>query len=106
MPTYEYECDACGYSFEQFQSMLDKELKKCPKCAKRKLVRLIGSGTGVIFKGTGFYETDYKNKGSADSKAASEPKKESKKETASASNSTKKAAKSSKSKKSDTSSTT
>lgn len=62
MPTYDYECDGCGFTFEQFQSMTDKKLKKCPKCKKLKLYRLIGSGGGVIFKGTGFYETDFKTK--------------------------------------------
>lgn len=62
MPTYEYECNACGHTFEEFQSMSDKALKKCPKCAKLKLQRLIGSGAGIIFKGSGFYETDYKRK--------------------------------------------
>ncbi len=62
MPNYQYECDACHHSFEEFQSMSDKKLTKCPKCAKNKLVRLIGSGSGMIFKGSGFYETDYKKK--------------------------------------------
>ena len=62
MPTYEYECDNCGHSFEEFQAMSDKALKKCPKCAKMKLQRLIGAGAGIIFKGSGFYETDYKRK--------------------------------------------
>ena len=62
MPTYQYECDACGHGFETFQSMTDKKLKKCPKCGKNRLQRLIGSGSGVIFKGTGFYETDFKTK--------------------------------------------
>ena len=62
MPTYEYECDACGHSFELLQSMSDKKLKKCPECGKFKLHRLIGSGSGIIFKGTGFYETDFKTK--------------------------------------------
>lgn len=60
MPTYEYECDACGYGFEKMQSMLDKKLKKCPECGKNQLHRLIGAGSGIIFKGNGFYETDYK----------------------------------------------
>ncbi len=64
MPTYEYECNACGHKFEEFQSMTAKTLKKCPECKKLKLQRLIGSGSGIIFKGSGFYETDYKNKGS------------------------------------------
>lgn len=62
MPTYQYECLACGHSFEHFQSMLEKKLKKCPECGKNQLTRLIGSGSGVIFKGNGFYETDYKKK--------------------------------------------
>lgn len=62
MPTYTYECDACGHSFDFLQTMLDKKLKKCPECGKNKLIRLIGSGSGLIFKGTGFYETDYKKK--------------------------------------------
>ena len=62
MPTYEYECDACGHTFEEFQSMSDKALRKCPECKKMKLQRLIGAGAGIIFKGSGFYETDYKRK--------------------------------------------
>lgn len=61
MPTYDYECDACGHAFEEFQSMTAKVLKKCPKCAKPKLRRLIGTGAGIIFKGSGFYETDYRS---------------------------------------------
>jgi len=63
MPTYEYACPKCGHEFEQFQSMRDEPLKKCPKCRKTGLKRLVGSGAGLIFKGTGFYITDYKNKG-------------------------------------------
>ena len=62
MPTYEYECSACGHGFEALQSMTEAKLTKCPKCKKNKLSRLIGTGSGVIFKGTGFYETDYKTK--------------------------------------------
>lgn len=62
MPTYQYECGACGHGFEVLQSMMDKKLKKCPHCGKSKLHRLIGTGSGIIFKGTGFYETDYKRK--------------------------------------------
>ena len=62
MPTYEYECDACGHGFEMLQSMTDAKLKKCPKCGKLILHRLIGAGSGMIFKGSGFYETDYKKK--------------------------------------------
>ena len=62
MPTYEYACQKCGHEFEQFQSMRDEPLKKCPKCKKAGLKRLVGGGAGLIFKGTGFYITDYKNK--------------------------------------------
>lgn len=62
MPTYEYECEACGHDFEEFQYMSDKPLRKCPECGKMKLHRLIGAGAGIIFKGSGFYETDYKRK--------------------------------------------
>ena len=65
MPTYQYECDACDHSFEILQSMLDEKLKKCPQCGKNELHRLIGAGSGIIFKGSGFYETDYKKKGSS-----------------------------------------
>jgi putative FmdB family regulatory protein len=61
MPTYEYACPKCGHEFEQFQSMRDEPLKKCPKCKKAGVKRLVGSGAGLIFKGTGFYITDYKN---------------------------------------------
>jgi len=62
MPTYDYKCDNCGHTFELFQKITARLKRKCPECAKPKLVRLIGSGAGVIFKGTGFYETDYKKK--------------------------------------------
>lgn len=62
MPTYEYECGNCQHTFEEFQAMSDKPLKKCPSCGKLKLQRLIGAGAGIIFKGSGFYETDYKRK--------------------------------------------
>lgn len=76
MPTYQYECDACDHAFDILQSMLDKKLKKCPECGKNRLYRLIGAGSGIIFKGSGFYETDYKRKDapageSSDSKGAS-----------------------------------
>ena len=59
MPTYEYECKDCGYKFEKFQQMVDKPLKQCPKC-NGAVKRLIGRGAGIIFKGPGFYATDYK----------------------------------------------
>jgi len=61
MPTYDYECDACHCTFEEFQSMSDEPLKKCPKCGKNKLRRLFGAGAAVIFKGSGFYQTDYRS---------------------------------------------
>ncbi len=64
MPTYDYQCAGCGHEFEAIQSISGDRLKKCPKCGKAKLQRLIGSGSGIIFKGSGFYQTDYKNKGS------------------------------------------
>jgi putative FmdB family regulatory protein len=76
MPTYEYECSACNHAFEALQSMSEPKLTKCPKCGKKKLQRLIGSGSGMIFKGSGFYETDYKRKGEttpADKPAAPKP---------------------------------
>jgi putative FmdB family regulatory protein len=69
MPTYEYECPSCDHEFEQFQSMKDDPLKKCPKCGVKKLKRLVGGGAGLIFKGTGFYITDYKKKSGGESKA-------------------------------------
>ncbi len=62
MPTYEYACQKCGHEFEHFQSMSDALLKKCPKCGKPSLKRLVGAGAGLIFKGSGFYITDYKTK--------------------------------------------
>lgn len=61
MPTYEYVCNACGHEFEEFQSMSAKSLTKCPECGKLKLERKIGLGAGVLFKGGGFYETDYRS---------------------------------------------
>jgi putative FmdB family regulatory protein len=77
MPTYEYECRACGHAFETMHSMTAPVLRKCPECGKLKLERLISGGAGVIFKGSGFYETDYKRNrggGSAD-RGSSETKK-------------------------------
>ena len=62
MPTYDYRCDACGHEFEEFQQISEKPLRTCPKCRKRKLRRLIGAGAAVLFKGSGFYQTDYRSK--------------------------------------------
>jgi putative FmdB family regulatory protein len=80
MPTYDYECPKCGHAFELVQSMRDAPITKCPKCKKTGVKRLVGGGAGLIFKGTGFYITDYKNKDSAakekrkaDAKTASTP---------------------------------
>ncbi|MBX3389676.1 MAG: zinc ribbon domain-containing protein [Phycisphaeraceae bacterium] len=61
MPTYDYKCNACGHTFEEFQSMTAPLLKKCPKCGKNKLERLIGTGAALMFKGSGFYITDYRS---------------------------------------------
>jgi putative FmdB family regulatory protein len=61
MPTYDYVCDACKHSFELFQSMKDPILKKCPECGKLKLRRLFGTGAAIVFKGSGFYQTDYRS---------------------------------------------
>ena len=61
MPTYAYECGACSHRFEEFQSITAKPLRKCPDCSKLKLQRLIGPGAGFLFKGSGFYETDYRS---------------------------------------------
>jgi putative FmdB family regulatory protein len=70
MPTYEYECKICGYTFEQFQHMSDEPVKICPECGKE-VRRLINGGGGVIFKGSGFYTTDKAGgKGAADTKSA------------------------------------
>lgn len=61
MPTYDYECDACDHEFELFQSISEPVKRKCPKCGKLKLRRLFGTGAAVMFKGSGFYETDYRS---------------------------------------------
>lgn len=71
MPTYEYECQKCGHRFEEFQSMKDAPLAKCPKC-KGKLKRLVGAGAGFIFKGSGFYTTDYRSSSYQEKKKSSE----------------------------------
>lgn len=74
MPTYEYECKGCGRTLEIFQQMTAASKKTCPKCGVRKLVRRIGGGAGIIFKGSGFYATDYrKNSPSKDSKDKKPP---------------------------------
>ena len=81
MPTYDYECDACGHEFELFQSISAPVKRKCPKCSKLNLRRLFGTGAAVVFKGSGFYETDYRSdsykKGAEKEKKASDKKKSS-----------------------------
>lgn len=72
MPTYQYECDACRHQFEILQSITEGKLKKCPACGQLKLFRLIGGGSGIIFKGSGFYETDYKRNAPAQKDSAKE----------------------------------
>jgi putative FmdB family regulatory protein len=61
MPTYEYQCDACQHNFDEFQGFSEAPLKKCPKCRKPKLRRVFGTGAAVLFKGSGFYQTDYRS---------------------------------------------
>lgn len=70
MPTYDYVCDACGHKFEEMQSFKADILKTCPKCAKDSLRRLFGTGAAILFKGGGFYETDYRSEGYKSSEKA------------------------------------
>lgn len=85
MPTYDYECDACGHTFELFQSITEPVKKKCPDCGKPKLRRLFGTGAAVVFKGSGFYQTDYRSdsykKAAEKDKPSSESKSECKSES-------------------------
>lgn len=86
MPTYDYECDACGHEWELFQRIVEDAIKKCPECKKKKARRLFGTGAAIMFKGSGFYETDYrsdsykkgakaaKDKKKSDSKSSSDSK--------------------------------
>lgn len=80
MPTYDYLCKNCGHEFENFQSITARPLRKCPKCSKMQLQRLIGSGAGIIFKGTGFYQTDYRSESYIQEQNAEKPKTEDKKD--------------------------
>ena len=61
MPTYEYECTACGHKFEEWQSIMADPITKCPSCKKKKVKRLLGTGGAIIFKGSGYYQTDYRS---------------------------------------------
>ncbi len=76
MPAYEYACSACGHRFEEFQSIKAAPIKKCPKCKKNKVQRLISSGAGFIFKGSGFYITDYRSEKYKNDAKADAPKTE------------------------------
>jgi putative FmdB family regulatory protein len=94
MPTYDYECDACGHAFELFQYISEDPKKKCPDCGKRKLRRLFGTGAAVMFKGSGFYQTDYrsdsyKKAADADRQSAESSKSESSSSDGSASSNSK-----------------
>jgi len=98
MPTYEYECGACGVGFEKFQPITARPIRKCPSCGKLKAQRRIGAGAGIIFRGSGFYETDYRSaeykaKAKADAGGASSPSKSESTKSDSAKKSEKKAGK-------------
>ncbi|QDT09314.1 FmdB family zinc ribbon protein [Planctomycetes bacterium K23_9] len=87
MPTYDYECEACGHALEIFQGINDLVKKKCPECKKNKLKRQFGTGAAIVFKGSGFYQTDYRSEGykqaaKKDSESKSEKKSDSKKSDA------------------------
>jgi putative FmdB family regulatory protein len=77
MPTYDYLCAACGHIFERFESIGDGKAKACPECGKKKAKRRLGTGAGLIFKGSGFYVTDYKNASSGPKKPEKSDKPES-----------------------------
>jgi putative FmdB family regulatory protein len=77
MPTYDYNCDACDHNFEVFESIMAEPQTKCPKCKKKKLRRLFGAGAGLVFKGSGFYQTDYRSESYKKSAAADKPASES-----------------------------
>jgi putative FmdB family regulatory protein len=78
MPTYDYVCDGCGHTFELFQSIKESNKRKCPKCKKLKLRRLFGAGAAIVFKGSGFYKTDYRSEAYKKTASADAPKSESK----------------------------
>jgi len=87
MPTYGYKCDHCEHEFDLFQSITASSRRTCPECGKRKLRRLIGMGAGILFKGSGFYETDYRSenykKAAEKDKKSTEKKSDDKKKGAS-----------------------
>ncbi|MCA9131689.1 MAG: zinc ribbon domain-containing protein [Planctomycetales bacterium] len=73
MPTYDYQCDACEHKFEHYQGINDPKLRKCPECGKLKLRRLLGTGAAIVFKGSGFYQTDYRSESYKKAQAADKP---------------------------------
>ena len=73
MPTYDYECDACEHKFELYQGINDSKKKKCPECGRLRLRRLLGTGAAVVFKGSGFYQTDYRSDSYKKAAAADKP---------------------------------
>lgn len=85
MPTYDYECDACQHSFELFQGINDPVKRKCPECGKNKLRRLFGSGAAIVFRGSGFYQTDYRSDSYKKAAKADKPASDSKSDGKSAS---------------------
>jgi putative FmdB family regulatory protein len=98
MPTYDYLCDACRHQFEAFHSIKAEPLKKCPECGRKKLRRMIGPGAAIVFKGSGFYKTDYRSESykkdaAADKSTATAAKSDSKSDGKSETKSKEKAAK-------------
>ncbi len=83
MPTYDYQCDACEHQWELFQKITDDPVKKCPACGKHKARRLFGTGAAVMFKGSGFYQTDYRSE-SYKKAAAADPEKKASSDSGSA----------------------
>ena len=101
MPTYDYECDACGHTWELFQKITDEPEKKCPQCKKKKARRLFGTGAAIMFKGSGFYETDYRSESYKKGADAAKKSKSESKDSGDSIKSETKSSSDSKSKKSD-----
>ncbi len=90
MPTYDYICDACEHTWELFQKITDDPVKKCPECGKKKAVRQFGTGAAIMFKGSGFYETDYRSDSYKKSAEADKSKKSASKDSKASSKSSEK----------------